>query len=246
MKLLITGPLGHIGSKLIREIQPGDFEEVILMDNMLTQRYPSLFNLPEGVPFRFLEADVRTVDLNAVCEGVGAVVHLAAITDAAGSVDKADLVEQVNFEATRRVAEACAKTGAGLIFLSTTSVYGSQDEVVDEDCPIDQLQPQSPYADSKLRSEQLLAELGKTLGLRYVICRFGTIFGTSVGMRFHTAVNKFVWQACLGEPVTVWRTAMDQRRPYLDLEDAVAPGDKAYVERLKRLGSVISRKNGVG
>jgi UDP-glucose 4-epimerase len=40
-------------------------------------------------------------------------------------------------------------------------------------------------------------------------------------MRFHTAVNKFVWQACLGQPLSVWRTALDQKRPYLDLGDAV-------------------------
>src|SRR6201999_1435543 len=52
-------------------------------------------------------------------------------------------------------------------------------------------------------------------------CRFGTIFGTSVGMRFHTAVNKFCWQAVMGQPLTVWRTAYNQRRAYLDLSDAV-------------------------
>jgi UDP-glucose 4-epimerase len=40
-------------------------------------------------------------------------------------------------------------------------------------------------------------------------------------MRFHTAVNKFAWQACLGLPLTVWTTALDQKRPYLDLEDGV-------------------------
>jgi nucleoside-diphosphate-sugar epimerase len=40
-------------------------------------------------------------------------------------------------------------------------------------------------------------------------------------MRFHTAVNKFIWQACLGQPLTVWQTALDQKRPYLDLGDAV-------------------------
>jgi nucleoside-diphosphate-sugar epimerase len=51
--------------------------------------------------------------------------------------------------------------------------------------------------------------------------RFGTVFGTSIGMRFHTAVNKFCWQAVLGEPITVWRTALHQKRPYLDLEDAI-------------------------
>jgi UDP-glucose 4-epimerase len=39
-------------------------------------------------------------------------------------------------------------------------------------------------------------------------------------MRFHTAVNKFCWQAVMGQPLTVWRTAYDQKRPYLDLTDA--------------------------
>jgi nucleoside-diphosphate-sugar epimerase len=39
-------------------------------------------------------------------------------------------------------------------------------------------------------------------------------------MRFHTAVNKFCWQAVMGQSLTVWRTAYDQKRPYLDLLDA--------------------------
>jgi nucleoside-diphosphate-sugar epimerase len=40
-------------------------------------------------------------------------------------------------------------------------------------------------------------------------------------MRFHTAVNKFCWQAILGQPISVWKTAMHQMRPYLDLEDGI-------------------------
>jgi UDP-glucose 4-epimerase len=40
-------------------------------------------------------------------------------------------------------------------------------------------------------------------------------------MRFHTAVNKFCWQAVMGQPLSVWRTAQHQVRPYLDLQDAV-------------------------
>jgi nucleoside-diphosphate-sugar epimerase len=57
--------------------------------------------------------------------------------------------------------------------------------------------------------------------LKAIVCRFGTIFGASPGMRFHTAVNKFCWQAVMGQPLSVWRTAYDQKRPYLDLSDAV-------------------------
>jgi UDP-glucose 4-epimerase len=221
MKLLITGALGHIGSRLIHDLKPGLFSEVLLVDNLATQRYASLFNLPDGVPFRFVEADVCTADLQKLFSGIDVVIHLAALTNAAGSFEIQAEVEKVNYDGTERVARACTAAGCRMIFLSTTSVYGTQEDVVDEFCPLDQLKPQSPYADSKIRAENLLTELGRTQGLRFVSGRFGTIYGISSGMRFHTAVNKFAWQACVGEPLTVWRTALHQKRPYLDLGDAV-------------------------
>jgi UDP-glucose 4-epimerase len=221
MKILVTGALGHIGSRLIREL-PGMFPEaeISMVDNMLTQRYCSLFDLPAHGRYSFVEADVLTCDLAALLKDVDVVIHLAAITDAASSFDKKELVEEVNYSATERLATACAETGSALIFLSTTSVYGTQEEMVDENCTAEELKPQSPYAESKLRAERMLARLGEQ-GLRFIVLRFGTIFGISPGMRFHTAVNKFVWQACMGEPITVWRTALHQRRPYLDLGDAI-------------------------
>ena len=219
--ILITGALGHIGSRLIHSFKAGDFKKIMLLDNLSTQRYCSLFNLPENVPFQFIEDDVCTADMTRYCEGIDCVIHLAAITNAAGSFEIQDQVERVNYEGTERVARACLKTGSRLIFFSTTSVYGTQEEVVDEHCTPEELKPQSPYANSKFRAEQLLNRLGQTEGLKYFIGRFGTIFGTSIGMRFHTAINKFCWQAVSGQPITVWRTALHQRRPYLDLNDAI-------------------------
>lgn len=221
MKLLVTGALGHIGSRFIHDLKPGELSDVVLVDNFATQRYCSLFNLPAGVPFRLVEADVCTADLDKLFAGMDAVIHLAAITDATRSFENEAQVEQVNFVGSERVAQACVKAGCRLIFPSSTSVYGVQEGEVDEDCPVDQLKPQSPYADNKLKAERLLAELGSSSNLRFVTFRCGTIYGVSPGMRFHTAVNKFAWQACLGEPVTVWRAALHQRRPYLDIGDAV-------------------------
>lgn len=221
MKVVITGALGHIGSRLIRDL-PFSFPgcEIVMVDNMMTQRYCSLFSLPKEGIYRFIDADITKMDLAPLLDGADVVVHLAAITDAAGSFERAAQVEENNFSATLRVAEACAKAGVRLITLSSTSVYGTQAELVDEDCTEEELKPQSPYATTKLKEERLVQQLVKEQGLKAGIYRFGTIFGVSPGMRFHTAVNKFCWQAAMGLPITVWSTAYDQKRPYLDLGDA--------------------------
>ena len=221
MKIVVTGSLGHIGSYIIRNLGiQFPMAEIIMIDNMMTQRFPSLFNLPPMGKYRFIEGDVTKMDLDIVFSGASVVIHLAAITDAAGSFDRAEELEENNYQSTVKVANACAKNGASLIALSSTSVYGTQNEVVDEDCSKEELQPQSPYAVTKLKEEKLISKLSKENGLRAIHYRFGTIFGVSPGMRFHTAVNKFCWQAVMGQPITVWNTAYDQKRPYLDLFDA--------------------------
>jgi len=222
MKIAITGALGHIGSKLIRDLPdafPGT--EIVMIDNMAVQRYPSLFDLPDTARYHFVEGDVMSLDLVALFQGADVVMHLAAITNAAGSFEIAARVEKENYECTRRVAEACLAVGAPLIHLSSTSVYGTQNDIVDENCTEEELKPQSPYAETKIREEKLLRRMFVEQGLRSVVCRFGTIFGVSRGMRFHTAVNKFCWQAVMGQPLTVWASAYEQKRPYLDLADGV-------------------------
>lgn len=191
-----------------------------MVDNLMTQRFCSLFNLPREGNYRFIEADITQMELRLLLEGAHVVIHFAAITDAAGSFDRAEAVELNNFNATRRLAEACVESGVRLITLSSTSVYGTQADLVDEDCTEEDLKPQSPYAATKLKEERLVQQLVGEKGLKAGIYRFGTIFGDSPGMRFHTAVNKFCWQAAMGLPITVWSTAYDQKRPYLDLGDA--------------------------
>ena len=221
MKIIVTGAIGHIGSYIIRDLGvffPGS--NIVMIDNMMTQRFPSLFNLPPHANYRFIEGDVNQMNLRSVFVDADVVIHLAAITDAAGSIDKAEELEANNFQSTYRVAEACIETDASLIAISSTSVYGTQNDKVDENCLESELQPQSPYATTKLKEEELISKLSKERGLKSIHCRFGTIFGASPGMRFHTAVNKFCWQAVMNQPITVWSTAYDQKRPYLDLLDA--------------------------
>lgn len=219
MKIIVTGALGHIGSYLIEKL-PFVFNDskFILVDDMSASRYCSLFNLPKG-NFTFIEGKVINVNWENFIRNADVVIHLAALTDAAGTSDRPDLVYRNNLDSTKFVADMCLKHNVPIIFPSSTSVYGSQSLLVDEECL--ELAPQSPYADSKIQEETYLKELF-VKGLKGVILRFGTIHGASKGMRFHTAVNKFSWQAITGQPLTVWETALDQKRPYLALEDAVS------------------------
>lgn len=222
LRIIITGALGHIGSRVVRELPeifPGS--EIVMIDNLVTQRYASIFNLPAEGSYRFQEADILTMDLKPVFDGADVVLHLAAITDATSSFQNREQVEAVNYEGTVKVAEACRELGCPMIHLSSTSVYGTQKEIVGEDCSSDDLKPQSPYAETKLKEENYLRSLGSDGKFRFVIFRFGTICGTSPGMRFHTAINKFCWQAVMGQPLTVWTTAKNQKRPYLALSDAI-------------------------
>ena len=221
-KILVTGGLGHIGSRLIR-FMPEYFQEkleIVLYDNLLTQRYCSLFNLPQTAIYRFVDGDIQTNNLEENFSGADLVVHLAAITQSTESIYQPGVVDKVNYEGTVRVANACLELGIPIFFPSSTSVYGSLDSMVDEETEVTLMGAQTPYAETKVAAEQYLHKLGGQ-GLRYTVIRFGTIFGISPGIRFHTAVNKFTWQACVKKPITVWETALNQRRPYLDIEDAV-------------------------
>lgn len=105
-----------------------------------------------------------------------------------------------------------------MIFPSSTSVYSSHKSVVNEDTK--ELEPVGSYARCKLLEEREVAATCSTESA--TVFRLGTIYGTSPGMRFHTAVNRFCWQAVHHQPIQVWETAYDQVRPYLAVNDAVS------------------------
>jgi UDP-glucose 4-epimerase len=220
MNILMTGGLGHIGSYLTRNLQTDlNVDRITIVDSLQTQRYASLFNLPDTPKIVFLEKAAGQLTKHDLVKigSVDCVIHLAATTDASGTADKRDELFQNNLGTTKYVIELCADSNIPIVFPSSTSVYGSQTTLVDETCS--ELFPQSPYAESKLLEEQAMQD-ASTAGLQGVVLRLGTIHGTSPGMRFHTAVNRFCFQTANGLPLTVWKTALHQQRPYLSLRDA--------------------------
>lgn len=226
MKVFITGGLGHIGSKLIRDYSNRDDIELIrILDNLSTQRYCSLFNLPEknGLKYEFVEGDINNIEIvKKSMKDIDIVVHLASITDAPSTINNSELTEKIIYNGTWNVLNAAIHAKVErFLYASTTSVYGEAEGIVDENVSEDFYKPASPYAFAKRKTELLIQNIAKETGFPAIILRKGTIFGTSIGMRFHTAINKFCYLAAMGKPLTVWDSALNSKRPYLGLNDCV-------------------------
>ncbi len=220
MNMLITGALGHIGSKLIHSLNKiKNLKEVYLIDNARSNNLNVLFNLKNNkIKIKFIYGNLlEKKTLNKIKSKIHTTVHLASITNAAESFQIKKEIYSNNYGIFKNVVNFCKKNNSKLIHLSSTSIYGTQSQLVDEKC--NDLKPQSPYADIKLKEEIFLKKNSKKIN--FITLRLGTITGISSGMRFHTAVNKFCLKTILRERIPIWNNAINIYRPYLSLKDAI-------------------------
>ena len=219
MNLLVTGCCGHIGSYLVNNINKiKKIKKTFIIDNLNSTQVNSLFNSQKRNNLKFYKIDLTEKNSLNRFKKIDYVIHLASMTNAAGSFNKKKEMYKNNIDCMKNIISFCKKKRAKLIHISSTSVYGKQASLVDETCEKKYLKPQSPYASIKLIEEKMLIKESKNI--KYTTYRFGTISGVSTGMRFHTAVNKFCFDASLDQPITVYKTALNQYRPYLSLKDA--------------------------
>ena len=219
MNLLITGCCGHIGSYLAENIYKiKKIKKTYIIDNLESNRFYSIFDSKKNNNLNFFKKDLNDPKSLDSFKNIDYVIHLASMTNAEKSFGKNNKMYENNIECLKTVINFCKKRKAKLIHLSSTSVYGKQAKIVDENCEEKYLKPQSPYADIKLIEEKMLKK--ETKFLTYNTFRFGTISGVSKGIRFHTAVNKFCFNAAINESIDVYKTALHQYRPYLSLKDA--------------------------
>jgi len=219
MNLLITGGCGHIGSYLIHNINKiHKIRKTYVIDNFKSTNINSLFNLNKKNKINFYQIDLTKKNFLKNFKNIDYVIHLASMTNAAGSFNKKNEMYKNNIGCLKNIIDFCIKNKSKLIHISSTSVYGKQTNLVDETCEKKYLKPQSPYADIKLIEERMLKK--ESNNLSYITYRFGTISGISTGMRFHTAVNKFCLDASLNRNISIYKTALHQFRPYLSLKDS--------------------------
>ncbi|HKS96837.1 MAG TPA: SDR family oxidoreductase [Terriglobia bacterium] len=171
---LVTGGAGFIGSHIVEKLVEAE-HEVRVVDNLSTGKLENL----EAVRGRisWYETDIRDLDkLHEACGGVDYVIHLAALSSVARSLEDPALTNEVNLGGTLNVLLAARDARAKrLVFASSAAVYGDRPEMPrtesQEPCPL------SPYAVTKLAGEYYCQVFTRLFGLEAVPLRFFNIFG---------------------------------------------------------------------
>jgi len=217
MKILVVGGAGYVGGAVTDLLAERNHETRVFDVLLYEEAYRK--------PVDFVYGDVRHPDkLAPQLKWADAVVWLAALVGDAACALHPEVSVAINQESVRWLA---GNFSGRIIFLSTCSVYGAQDGVLEESSPT---RPLSVYAVTKLAAEEHLAEKNS------LIFRLGTLFGVGdlfSRIRLDLVVNTVTIKAYQSGKITIY--GGDQFRPLLHVKDAA----RAIVDNLETVHTGI-------
>ncbi len=175
MATLVTGGAGYIGSHTAVALHDAGRDVVVLDDfSNASHRVVDALRTLTGSDLPVVEGDAGDPDvLDAVFDGhrIDSVVHFAARKSVAESVHDPLGYYRSNLGSVISLAAAAIDRGIGrLVFSSSATVYGSTSTLpVTEDSPT---VPDSPYGETKLMGERILADASAASELTAVVLRY--------------------------------------------------------------------------
>ena len=202
-KVLIVGGCGYIGGFLTDHLTDNGYK-VTVYDNLL-------FETRFMKPCDFIFGDVRDYDkLSPIVNDYDVIVWLAGLVGDGACAVNPELTQKINVDTVKWLVD---NYDGKIVFPSTCSVYGVNNDLIDETAIPN---PLSLYAATKLEAERYVLE-NKPNAL---VFRLGTLFGIGdlhSRMRFDLVANILSMKAAMGNPLTVF--GGDQWRPLLHVRD---------------------------
>ena len=212
MRVLLTGHNGYIGSVMAPVLQSAG-HEVVGLDSYLFEDCTLGGELGAIPALRKDLRDVTAADL----QGFDAVVHYGGLcNDPLGDLDP-KLTDAINTEASIHIARQARAAGATrFLYASSCSMYGaaSSGDVLDETSP---LNPLTPYAHSKIKSEREISRLASD-GFSPVYMRNATAYGISPRFRADIVLNNLMCWAFTTGKVRILSDGTPWR-PMVHIED---------------------------
>lgn len=227
--IIVTGCAGFIGSTLVDALV-ADGQRVLGVDNF-DPFYPrhlkeqNMRGFAAHPHFSFLECDLRdraayhAMKTAIGSEPVTAVIHLAAKAGVRPSLSDPQGYHEANVSATQLLLEFCRREGIHrIVFSSSSSVYGINPRVPWKEAD-NNLQPISPYAETKVAAELLGKHYSQDHRLRFVCLRLFTVYGPR--QRPDLAVSKFFDRIETGETVEIYGNG-STTRDYTYVDDVIS------------------------
>jgi nucleoside-diphosphate-sugar epimerase len=223
-RILIVGGAGYVGGYMVSALHHWG-HDVTVYDSLVYENH-----FLKDVPFIF--GDIRDREkLGAILPGFQTVIWLAAIVgDGACAIDPF-LTQSINEDSVKWLVD---NYNGKIIFTSTCSVYGINNELIDEQA---EPNPISTYAKTKLAAELYIREHAKD----YLIFRLGTLYGMGdehARIRLDLVVNVLAKKAACGEKLTVF--GGDQWRPLLHVRDVTTAIAWAISNRIQGMFNLSS------
>lgn len=226
MNYFITGCAGFIGSNLIDKLLENKDNKLIGIDN-LNNFYDKTIkeeNIEEALKnnnFVFIKDDLLNAEgLNKIFESynIDIVIHLAGYGGVRPSIDNPKLYIDNNIIATLNILECMKKYEVKkIIFASSSSVYGnSKESIFTETLKVSE--PISPYAMTKIASEELLYTYHKLYNINVLALRFFTVYGRR--QRPDLAIHKFTKLIFEENPIPVFGDG-STKRDYTYIDDII-------------------------
>jgi len=226
--VLVLGGCGYIGGYLTDQLQYLAYRPTVY-DNLA---YETRFM--KKVPFIY--GDIRDrPKLSKLLPHFKNVVLLAAIVGDGACAADPFLTQSINCDAVKWIVD---NFKGKLIYMSTCSVYGVNNDLIDETSTPN---PLSVYASTKLEAEQYILKNRPDA----LVFRLGTLYGLGDAhsrIRLDLVVNILTKRAVCGEKLTVF--GGDQWRPLLHVRDvarAIIHGLEYSISGLYNLSSQNAR-----
>lgn len=239
MKALVTGGAGFIGSHLCEALaQRGD--TVFVLDDLSTGRYENIAHIP-GIKC-IVDSTLNQEIVRDLVRDVDVVYHLAATVGVKLVVTQPIQTIVNNIRGTETVLEETCRYRRRLLITSTSEVYGKSTNEVFKEENDSVLGPTSLsrwcYAASKAIDEFLALGYWHEKRHPVVIVRLFNIVGPRQTGRYGMVIPRFVRQALLNEPLTVYGDG-HQTRSFTYVKDIV-PALVALMERPDLCGDVFN------